>query len=140
MMNTKIYKSVHGLAERLMKAADNEDRVAFELLYDELNSICMDNEHASKDHPVQWETLADFTEDLTSAIIIYEKALAKSVSIDSKDHISSVAYSMATLHIELGQVEQAIKNLQQAQISANKIEDNELKREVDELLATLLES
>ena len=138
MMNTKIYKSVHDLAEELMKAASKEDQVAFDALYAELEGICIDNENTEKDHPVQWETLADFTEELEEAVAGYAKALEKSIAINSKDHISSVAYSMATLQIELGQTDAAIENLQTAKISANKIEDKELKAEIDELLESLL--
>jgi len=138
VMNTKIYKSVYDLAEQLMEAAVKEDKELFESLYAELKAICVDNENTDKDHPVQWETLADFTEELEDAVAGYEKALAKSVAIDSKDHMSSVAFSMATLQIELGQTEAAIKNLQSAKVSASKIEDKELKREIDELLETLL--
>lgn len=140
MMNTKIYKSVHSLAEKLMKAAHKEDREAFDLLYTELKAICIDNENTEKDHPVQWETLADFTEELEDALAIYEKALEKSTAINSKDHMSSVAFSMATLQIELGKTDAAMKNLQDAKISANKIEDKEFKIEIDELIETLLEN
>jgi cell division protein FtsL len=140
MMNTKIYKSVHSLAEELVAAANKDDRDVFDSLYAELKGICIDNENTDKDHPVQWETLADFTEELDSAIAGYEKALEKSIVINSKDHMSSVAFSMATLQVELGQTDAAIKNLQDAKISANKIEDKELKAEIDELLETLLAS
>ena len=104
-----------------------------------LEGICIDNENTEKDHPVQWETLADFTEELEDAVAGYAKALEKSIAINSKDHISSIAYSMATLQIELGQTDAAIENLQTAKISANKIEDKELKAEIDELLETLIE-
>jgi len=140
MMNTKIYKAVHTLAEQLMQAASKEDRNRFDSLYSQLKAICVDNEHSEKDHPVQWETLADFTEDLTEALDIYEKALEKSKVINSKDHLSSVAFSMASLQIELGQTEAAIKNLQDAKVSANKIEDKAFKVEIDELLNQLLAS
>ena len=139
MMNTKIYKAVHSLAEALMTAARKDDRLTFDTLYSELMSICIDNENTEKDHPVQWETLADFTEELDDAVAGYAKALKKSIAINSKDHMSSVAFSMATLQIELGQTDAAIKNLQDAKISANKIEDKNLKTEIDELLETLLE-
>ena len=138
MMNTKIYKSVHDLAEELMKAASKEDQVAFDALYAELEGICIENESTEKDHPVQWETLADFTEELEDAMTGYAKALEKSIAINSKDHISSVAYSMATLQIVLGQTEAAIENLQTAKTSSNKIEDKELKAEIEELLESLL--
>jgi broad specificity polyphosphatase/5'/3'-nucleotidase SurE len=138
-MNTQIYKSVHDIAEKLMVAVRKEDAAAFESLYTELKSICIDNENTDKDHPVQWETLADFTEDLDDAVARYAKALEKSVAINSKDYMSSIAFSMATLQIELGQKDAAIKNLQAAKISANKIEDKVLKSEIHDLLQTLLE-
>ena len=139
MMNTKVYKAVHDLAEELMSAANKNDRKRFELLFSKLKAICEENENTSKDHPVQWETLADFTEELEDAITTYEKALAKSIAINDKDHMSSVAFSMAALQLELGQKEEAIKNLQSAKVSANKIEDKELKAEIHDLLESLVE-
>jgi tetratricopeptide (TPR) repeat protein len=98
----------------------------------------VDNEDTDKDHPEQWETLADFTEDLDAALIIYDKALAKAQAINAKDHLASIAFSMAVLQIELNQTDKAIENLQNAKIAANKSEDKEFKVEIDELLTTLL--
>ncbi len=137
-MNTKIYKAVHDLAEKLMKAAKKEDQQSFDELYAELKLICDENENTDKDHPVQWETLADFTEDLKDAVEVYVKALAKATAINSKDYMSSIAFSMATLQVELGQLNEAIENLKNAKISANKIVDKDLKAEIDELLESLL--
>ena len=139
MMSSKVYKSVHDLAEQLMEAANKEDRDTFNALYTELKTICIEHENTEKDHPVQWETLADFTEELEEALAGYEKALEKATAINSKDFMSSIAFSMATLQIELGQTDAAIKNLQDEKISANKIEDKEFKIEIDNLLNTLLE-
>lgn len=138
MINTKIYKSVYSLAEQLMEADKKGDKEAFDSLYAELKAVCIDNENTDKDHPEQWETLADFTEDLEEALVGYEKALEKAVAINAKDHMSSIAFSMATLQIELGKTNAAIKNLQEAKINANKIDDKEFKTEIDELLETLL--
>lgn len=138
MINTKIYKSVYTLAEKLMDADKKGNKQAFDTQYAELKAICIDNENTNKDHPEQWETLADFTEELEDALAGYEKALEKAVAINSKDHMASIAFSMAILQIELGQTDAAINNLQAAKISANKIEDREFKVEIDELLAKLL--
>ena len=80
MMNTKIYKSVLNIAGEMMDAANEEDRETFDALYAKLKSICIDNENTNKDHPVQWETLADFTEELEDAVAGYEKALGKAVA------------------------------------------------------------
>jgi tetratricopeptide (TPR) repeat protein len=139
MMSTQIYKSVHDLAEQLMTAAKKEDRETFESLYAKLQSICIDNENSNKDHPVQWETLADFTEDLEDAVAGYAKALEKATAMNSKDYMSSIAFSMATLQLELGLTDEAIKNLEAAKASSNKIEDKELKAEIHDLLTSLLE-
>lgn len=137
MINTKIYKSVYSLSEKLMAAARKDNAEVFESLYAELKTICLDNENTDKDHPEQWETLADFTEDLEEAVIGYKKALEKATAINSKDHMSSIAFSMASLQLELGDIVAATQNLQDAKISANKIADKDLKKEIDDLLKTL---
>ena len=136
MLNTKLYKSVHTLAEQLVEAADKADRETFDALYTELKAICIENENTEKDHPVQWETLADFTEEVDDAIAIYEKALGKAEAINEKDYMASIAYSIATLQLELGENKKAVKYLEEAKINANKSEDLELKADIDELLVS----
>lgn len=139
MINTKIYKAIYTLAEDLLEADRVGDQAAFDALYAELKVLCTDNEDTDKDHPEQWETLADFTADLEAALVIYEKALAKAAAINSKDHLSSIAFSMAVLQIELGETDAAIASLQSAKTSANKIEDKEFKAEIETLLTKLLD-
>ncbi len=138
MINTKIYKAIYTLAEELLEADRIGDEAGFYALYAKLKALCTDNENTDKDHPEQWETLADFTADLEAALVIYEKALAKATAINSKDHLSSIAFSMAVLQIELGETDAAIASLQHAKISANKIEDKEFKMEIEALLSKLL--
>ena len=138
MINTKIYKSIYVLAEKLLEADSKNDQKTFDMLYAQLKDLCNENEKSDKDHPEQWETLADFTEDLDEALVIYDKALAKATAINSKDHLSSIAFSMAVLQLETGNKEAAIQSLQNAKITANKIEDKEFKVEIDELLTKLL--
>ena len=140
MFNTKIYKSIYKLAEELLEADRIGNQEKFDAFYAELKAICTDNENKDKDkdHPEQWETLADFTEDLDEALVIYDKALAKATAINSKDHLSSIAFSMAVLQLETGNKEAAIQSLQNAKITANKIEDKEFKVEIDEMLTKLL--
>lgn len=138
MINTKIYKAIYTLAEELLEADRRGNQEKFDSLYAELNAICTDNEGTDKDHPEQWETLADFTEDLDAALVIYDKALAKATAINSKDHMSSIAFSMAVLQLETGEKEAAIQSLQNAKVTANKIEDKEFKIEIDEMLTKLL--
>lgn len=102
MINTKIYHSIYVLAEKLLEADSANDKKTFDMLYVQLKELCIENEKGNKDHPEQWETLADFTEDLDEALLIYQKALDKAAAIDSKEHLSSIAFSMAELQSELG--------------------------------------
>jgi tetratricopeptide (TPR) repeat protein len=139
-MNTKIYKRVHSLAENLMHAAQRKDQTRFDTYYAELKQICDENENSDKDHPVQWETLADFTDDLPLAVSIYEKALLKAEEINSKDFRSSIGYSVATLLVELGNKDSAIEHLEKALISSNKVADKDLKAEIHDLLEELKDS
>ena len=136
-MNTKLYKSVLNLAGELMNAAQQQDQVTFDSFYGQLKALCIEHENTEKDHPVQWETLADFTDEFADALLIYEKALAKANAINAKDYMSSIGYAMATMHVELGQTEAAIVSLQAAQVSANKIPDKALKAEIAQLLQQL---
>src|SRR5690606_40969674 len=68
MINTKIYKSIYVLAEKLLEADSKNDQKTFDALYAQLKELCIENEKSDKDHPEQWETLADFTEDLDEAL------------------------------------------------------------------------
>ncbi|WP_372844506.1 tetratricopeptide repeat protein [Psychrobacter sp.] len=138
MINTKIYHSIYVLAEKLLEADSANDKKAFDTLYVQLKDLCIENEKGNKDHPEQWETLADFTEDLDEALVIYQKALDKAAAIDSKEHLSSIAFSMAELQNELGQTEAAIKSLQSAKITASKLDDKAFKSEINQMLAKLL--
>ncbi|MBR7888364.1 tetratricopeptide repeat protein [Marinomonas sp. A79] len=136
-MNTKIYKEVLFLAKELMSCAHKKDQAGFDGYYQELTELCQENDGTDKDHPVQWETLGDFTDDLEEAIVIYDKALARALAINSKDYLSSVGFSAATLKKELGDTDGAIAYLEQAKIHSNKIIDKQLKAEIHDLLTSL---
>ena len=138
MINTKIYHSIYVLAEKLLEADSANDKKTFDMLYVQLKELCIENEKGNKDHPEQWETLADFTEDLDEALLIYQKALDKAAALDSKEHLSSIAFSMAELQSELGQTEAAIKSLQNAKITASKLDDKAFRVEISKMLAELM--
>jgi len=138
VMNTKIYKRVLSLAESLLKAANKKDQITFDALYSELNAICLEHEGDEKDHPVQWETLADFTDDIKKATEIYRTALEKAEMIESADFCSSIRFSLASMLIELGKTEEAIEVLREAKVVSANIEDKALKNEIHDLLQSLI--
>ena len=139
-MNTKIYKRVLSFTDSLLAAAEENNQKRFDGYYLELKQLCEDNENTDKDHPVQWETLADFTDDLALAITIYEHALVKAEAINSEDFRSSIGFSIAALKVELDDKTGAIEHLEKAKISCKEIIDKELKAEIHNLLEELKNS
>lgn len=136
-MNTKIYKQVLAHTDNLLAAVQQRNQSKFDGYYSQLKQMCEVNENTDKDHPVQWETLADFTDDLPLAITIYKQALVKAQEINDKDFRSSIGFSIAALQVELGDTTEAIEHLEEAKISCNKIVDKELKAEIHDLLEEL---
>ncbi len=137
-MNTKIHKKLNDLSINLMKAAKREDEKTFYQFYDELKALCLDNEaDKTKNHPEQWETLADFTDELEQAITYYNVALA--LASDPKDHefIASINYSMATMYNDAGNTEAALTCAQSAKASMKRVHDKVLLEEIDLLLENL---
>ena len=139
-MNTKLYKKVLSLTDDLMSADQENNQTKFDGYYAELKQLCEDNENTDKDHPVQWETLADLTNDLALAVTIYEHALVKAEEINDKDFRSSIGFAIGSLKNELGDKVGAIEHLEKAKISCNKIIDKELKAEIHDLLEKLKSS
>mgnify|MGYP000606490208 CR=1 FL=1 len=74
-----------------------------------------------------------------AALALYEKAMGKAQGMNAKDHLSSIGLSMARLQAELGQTQSAISSLEAAKVTANKLEDKELKAEIEEVLEQLVE-
>jgi tetratricopeptide (TPR) repeat protein len=138
-LNTKLYARVHELAEQLMKSAQKEDNEAFDALYNELKAICADNEALDTNHPLQWEALADFTPDYHEALGIYKKALALAVEGKERDFVSSIYFSMASLHGELGEKNQALEYLELAETSAKRSADKQLISDIKDLKEFLSE-
>lgn len=137
-MNTKIYKAVHALSTKLLTAAEKDDDATFIKLFAELKALCYDNQNDKvKNHPVQWETLADFCEDIDEAISYYKIALGYATDINDKDYTSSINYTMATLYKDIGDKKQALVCANEAKIQANKIPDKELKEEIESLITSL---
>jgi hypothetical protein len=133
-MNTKIYKQVHKLATDLLTAAQKENVGVFTALYEQLKAICYEHENSEKNHPVQWETLADFTEESDDALRYYQIALSCAEKIASHDFIASINYAMAVIYEALDQPEDTLKHVKDAAKSSPKIQDSNLQEEIKALL------
>ncbi|MEH6550762.1 MAG: tetratricopeptide repeat protein [Pseudomonadales bacterium] len=135
--NTQVYKTVHGLAEEMMRASYRQEDEKFSTLYEQLNALCIEHERTDKNHPVQWETLADFTEDSDQALAHYKKALRLAKTIDNREYVASICYAMAVLLKEVNKLPEALALAEQAAEAAQQISDDDLKEEIKTLLGDL---
>lgn len=140
-MNTKLYKQVHRLAIELLKFADSNNQEQFNRAYAELKQVCdnnIDDDH--KNHPVQWETLGDFTDDLNDSLEIYQTALDCAVRREAIDYQASISYTMAQLFNELEQFDAAFEKAKSAKALCEQVDDSELLREVIALNKQLIKA
>lgn len=143
-MNTKLYQQVYALAGELLTAAQTHADEQFAALYEQLRAICLDNEgDKHKNHPVQWETLGDFTENTVEALAFYDKAITVAQAIDAHDYLASIHYAIALLLTEdedapiTNRTAKALAAAQRAHNYAAKTSDVELQRDITALLTAL---
>ena len=138
-MSSPFYKEVRQSAFNMIAAAKANDVETFESLYEDLKKICIENKQSENDHPIQWETLADFTEDPIAAIDLYKQALKIATDNSITESVASINYALADRFQELGDDKSALMFVRQAKEIADKLDDDELQGEINDLLAMLQE-
>ncbi len=116
-------------------AADNDEaRLA---ACKKLQVLCATNQDSPKDHPLQWEALADFTEDGDQAMEIYQIALALSEKMVLPTCQASITLAMAQRHHEFEELEKALDLAEKANVFAESIDNVELKNDISEFLTSI---
>jgi tetratricopeptide (TPR) repeat protein len=133
-MDREIYERVKDLAIEMTNSSANEDRRSRWKYYQKLNEICLENEKGDKDHPFQWEALADYTDDPIKALELYEKASTLSELFGLKEYSASVCLAMAERYKEIGNITKAREKAQEANEWAKNISDLDLRQEISEFL------
>lgn len=136
-MKAPLYNDILEICQEISNASttDNDElRVAS---CKKLQVLCATNQGSPKDHPLQWEALADFTEDGDHAMDIYDVALATAEKLALPTFTASAYLSMALRQVEFEEKEQALIFANKANDAAQGIDSEELKAEITELLAQL---
>lgn len=137
-MNTKIYHQAHELATQMVEAQEKNNQRLYDQYYSKLEKLCSENEkHPKKNHPMQWETLADLTQDSVDAMPIYEKALSLAIEQEEIEYCASICYAIAVMKKEEQDQEQANNYAQQALEYSEGLEDTELTNEIKSLIAQM---
>jgi len=136
-MKAPLYNDILTICQEISNASNAENDELRLTHCKKLQVLCAKNQGTPKDHPLQWEALADFTEDGEQAIDIYEVALATADKLSLPTFTASAYLSMALRQVEFEEKEQALVFANKASEAAQTIESEELKAEIAELLVQL---
>ena len=101
-MNTHLFEQVEQLAKKMMAAAEANDETLFYQDYETLKQLCDDQVGTRNEHPVLWESLADFTEDNSTAIALYQRAYDSAKALKETEYKASIQFSLAQRLLEQG--------------------------------------
>ena len=136
-MKAPLYNEILKLSQEIANASSADDTNLRLEACKQLQKLCATNQESPKDHPLQWETLADFTDDGDQAIEIYQIGLNLAEKLSLNEYSASIQLAMAERYQEFGEIPKAIELAEQANEVAKTITSEELKKEISELLANL---
>lgn len=134
-MKAPLYDEILDICQQIANASAKGDDGARENACKELQKLCATNQDSPKDHPLQWEALADFTEDGDLAMDIYEIALASADKLKLPTFTASALLAMAQRQLEFEAEDKAIEYAKKAEVASQEIENEELKQEIVDFLA-----
>jgi len=136
-MKAPLYDDILAICQEIANASNTDNDELRLVNCKKLQVLCATNQGSPKDHPLQWEALADFTEDGEQAMDIYEVALATADKLSLPTFTASAYLAMALRHVEFEDNDQALIFANKANDAAQTIDSEELKTEITEILAEL---
>lgn len=129
-MKAPLFDDILNISQQIADASGNENEAAREEAYKALIKLCAANDNSPKDHPLQWEALADFTLDADQAIDIYEKGILCADKLSLIDSKASMLLAMAIRFDEMEESEKSTETAAQLAETVESINNAELKAEV----------
>lgn len=136
-MKAPLYDDILTICQEISNASNTDNDELRLASCKKLQVLCATNQNSPKDHPLQWEALADFTEDGDQAMDIYDVALATAEKLALPIFTASAYLSMALRQVEFEEKEQALIFATKANDAAQNIDSEELKTEITDLLTQL---
>lgn len=124
--------------ERVIELANllvNEDQTdKFWANYNLLKDYAEAQSQGGYNHPILWETLADFTPDDAASIPLYLKALDAASPADAGEYRATIQFALAERYKLTGQAELARDCAIAADDEARALKDHELRRRINAFL------
>lgn len=136
-MKAPLFDEILNISQAIADASGNNDDEAREKHYQALIKLCAANENTPRDHPLQWEALADFTIDTEQALDIYQKGLDCAQLHKLDNSTASLHLAIALRYQEMEDKEKALASINLAKALLDSITIDELKQEINELFNEL---
>jgi len=136
-MKAPLFDDILAISQDIANASATENETLRLEHCQKLQKLCATNQNSPKDHPLQWEALADFTEDGDQAIDIYQVGLEIAQKLKLDTYIASIYLAMAMRYQEFEELDKALEFAEKANELIDSITDEEFKTEIVEFLASL---
>jgi hypothetical protein len=136
-MKAPLYTEILVICQSMAQASTSGDEAANLAAHQALQKLCQSNQGTAKDHPLQWEALADFTHDGDQALDIYQLALHSAQKLNLTANIASIYLAIAQRYGEFEEPDKALEFANKANDLLPELTNDELKNEISEFLATL---
>ena len=131
-----IYERVHELAVAIVNASGADDDALHDSLCQTLRAYYDEQASLGRSHPFLTEAIADYTDDATEAVRLYELSLEQARTFpDEPTHTKMI--SLAQQFMELGRTEQAEAYLRDGRAEAVRRGDTFWIEDADRLLQQL---
>ncbi len=136
-MKAPLFEDILKICQAIAEASEKSNETARDASYKELIKLCAANENTPKDHPLQWEALADFTNDSDQAIDIYQKGIDCAERLKLTDFIASIYLAMSQRHDEMEEMDKAVEYVNKSHALIADISNEELKTDIEAFLKDL---
>jgi len=136
-MKAPLFDKILTICQDIANASAAENDEARLAACKELQILCATNQDSPNDHPLQWEALADFTEDGDQAMDIYQVGLATAEKMSLSIFQASITLAMAQRHHEFEEKEKALEFAEKANELAQLIDNDDLKKDITEFLTSI---
>lgn len=136
-MKAPLFDEILDICKNIAQASSEGNDDARELHYKNLISLCAKHEDSPRDHPLQWEALADFTNDSEQAIDIYEKAIEIAQEKQLPNSQASIYLALSSRFQEIEELDKCVETINKAHDLLGDVDNEELKNEIVELFNAL---
>jgi hypothetical protein len=136
-MKAPLFDQILAISQEISDASTAENDILRKEHCKNLQKLCATNQDSPNDHPLQWEALADFTEDGDQAIDIYQVGLHIAKKLKLEHYSASIYLAMAMRYQEFNEADKTLEFAQKAHSLVDSIDNNEFKTEIIDFLHRL---